>query len=249
MDELELLLDLHVRNLRQGPGSDAMTRRAIELAGLRDRANLQIADIGCGTGSSALVLAQELDAKITAVDFLAPFLEVLGERAIAAGLAAKITPQEASMESLPFAESSLDVIWSEGAIYNIGFEQGVREWKRFLKPGGILAASELTWLTHERPEPLQAHWDAQYLEVATASHKIAILEQHGYRLLGYFPLPDECWMENYYQPLRHGFADFLQRHDSDAVRAIVAEEESEIALYERYRAFVSYGFYIAQRIA
>ncbi|MGA1561585.1 MAG: SAM-dependent methyltransferase, partial [Gammaproteobacteria bacterium] len=144
---------------------------------------------------------------------------------------------------------SLDVIWSEGAIYNIGFERGVREWKRFLKPGGILAASELTWLTHERPEPLQAHWDAQYPEVATASHKIAILEQHGYRLLGYFPLPDDCWMENYYQPLRDSFADFLKRHHSDAARAIVAEEEGEIALYERYRGFVSYGFYIAQRIA
>ena len=29
--------------------------------------------------------------------------------------------------------------------------------------------------------------------------------------------------------------------------AIVAAEEAEIALYERHRAFVSYGYYIAQK--
>ena len=70
MDELQLLLDLHQDGPRQGPGGDRETRLAVELSGLKHVSDLKIADIGCGTGASTLVLARELDAHITAVDFL-----------------------------------------------------------------------------------------------------------------------------------------------------------------------------------
>jgi SAM-dependent methyltransferase len=152
------------------------------------------------------------------------------------------------MDSLPFEADSLDAIWSEGAIYNIGFENGVRRWRQYLKPGGILAVSELTWLTANRPAELEAHWSAHYPEVGTASSKLVVLERNGYAPLGYFVLPENCWLENYYRPLQQRFPAFLaQNGSSDAAAAVVAEEEVEIALYERYRAFYSYGFYIARR--
>ena len=155
MDELQLLLDLHKDGTRQGPGGDDETRLAIALSGLRGQSGLRIADIGCGTGASTLVLAEDLDAQITAVDFLGGFLERLRANAEAKGLSERITTLEQSMEALPFEDGSLDAIWSEGAIYNIGFEEGVRSWRRFLKPGGILAASEITWLSATRPQELQ----------------------------------------------------------------------------------------------
>jgi ubiquinone/menaquinone biosynthesis C-methylase UbiE len=147
MDDLKLLIDLHLTADRQGPGGEAETRRAIELAGLAKRRNLKLADIGCGTGASTLVLAKALDAHIFAVDFLPDFLDVLRSRAGSAGVADRIEAVTASMDALPIEPGSLDAIWSEGAIYNMGFENGVRQWRRFLKPGGILAVSELTWLT------------------------------------------------------------------------------------------------------
>ena len=40
-------------------------------------------------------------------------------------------PLAASMEDLPFESSYFDLIWSEGAIYNIGFEKGIKTWKPF----------------------------------------------------------------------------------------------------------------------
>lgn len=247
MDNLGLLIDLHITAERQGPGDAAETRRAIELSGLLERRRLKIADIGCGTGASTLVLAADLDAHITAVDFLSDFLDALGLRAAQAGLAERVTTVNASMDSLPFELGSLDAIWSEGAIYNIGFENGVRRWRRFLKPGGILVVSELTWLTANRPAELEAHWCGRYPEVDTASSKLAVLERNGYAPLGYFVLPEHCWLENYYRPLQQRFPAFLAKHgSSDAATAVVADEEVEIALYERYRAFVSYGFYIAR---
>lgn len=86
MDDLRLLMDLHITADRQGPGGAAETRRAIELSGLSMRRSLKIADIGCGTGASTLVLAKDLDAHIVAVDFLSDFLDVLRSRAARAGI-------------------------------------------------------------------------------------------------------------------------------------------------------------------
>ncbi len=247
MDDLALLASLHGGAERQGPGGDAETRRAIEISGLAKGRALKVADIGCGTGASTLVLANALDAQITAIDFLPEFLDRLHTRAVSAGLGERISTQAASMENLCFPAASLDAIWSEGAIYNMGFERGIQAWRPFLKPGGILAISELTWLTAERPAELEAHWLGQYSEVATASAKMAVLERSGYAPMGYFVLPERCWLEGYYRPMQQRFPGFLQTHPNEAARAIVAEEEREIALFERYREFFGYGFYIARK--
>jgi SAM-dependent methyltransferase len=248
VDDLPLLIDLHKDAARQGPGGDDQTRLAVTLSGLKGRTQLHIVDMGCGTGASTLVLADELDAQITAVDLFPDFLGKLEAAAHDAGIADRITTLCASMDALPFADEECDAIWSEGAIYNIGFEAGIKAWRRFLKPGGILAVSELTWLTDSRPEELQAHWDSEYAEVDTASAKLAILERLGFTPVGYFVLPDRCWLNNYYKPMQQRFARFLKKHaPSDAASGIVAAEEVEIMLYERYRAFFGYGFYIARK--
>lgn len=246
---LALMVDLHGGGARQGPGDDASTRLALQLAGVTPAASaLAIADLGCGTGASSLVLAEATGATVTAVDIVPAFLATLQDRAVARGLAGRLTTLTASMAALPLADASFDVVWSEGAIYSVGFEAGVRTWRRFLKPGGVLAVSELTWFTANRPAPLTAHWEREYPEVGTASAKLAVLERCGYAPVGYFSLPERCWLEAFYRPLQARFADFLRRHGDDAARALVAEHEAEIALYERYRDFFGYGFYIARRL-
>jgi cyclopropane fatty-acyl-phospholipid synthase-like methyltransferase len=248
MDDMQLLIDLHKGGRRQGPGGDAETRLAITLSGLRGQRHLRIADIGCGTGASSLILAEELDAHITAVDFLPEFLQELERAAAQAGGADRITTRAQSMDDLSFKEGELDAIWSEGAIYNMGFEAGIAAWKPFLKPGGILAVSELTWLTRERPAELQAHWDNEYSQVDTASAKLALLEHQGFSPMGYFVLPEYCWLDNYYRPMQQRFSGFLEAHGhSAAAKAIVAAEKVELDLYERNRGFVSYGYYVAQK--
>jgi SAM-dependent methyltransferase len=249
MEHMDLLIDLHRDAERQGPGGDDETRLSIALSGLRDARGLEIADIGCGTGASTLVLARELDAAVTAVDFLPEFLQQLDMAAAREHLSGRIDTRVASMDELPFAAQSLDAIWSEGAIYNMGFAAGVKAWRRFLKPGGILAVSELTWLTLERPEELDQFWMQEYPEVDRASAKIAILEANGFSPVGYFPLAQHCWLDNYYRPMQARFPQFLARHgNAEAAAAIVAAEQNEIALYERNKAYVSYGYYIARKL-
>lgn len=248
MDEDNLLINLHKQGYRQGSGGDAETEQALNLAMIDRAVPLKVADIGCGTGASALLLARLLNAHVTAVDFLQPFLDVLNQRAKSAGVAERISTLACSMNNLPFTNGELDVIWSEGAIYNIGFEKGVTEWRRFLKKGGLLVASEITWLTDSRPAELQKHWEHEYPEIDVASAKIRVLEKQGYSPIGYFVLPEQCWLDEYYRPMQASFGDFLNRNgNSEEARKIVAAEQQEIDLYETYKAYISYGVYVARK--
>ena len=75
-----------------------------------------------------------------------------------------------------------------------------------------------------------------------------MLTDNGLNLVGYFTLDETCWMQNYYNNLLASFDSFLERHNNseDAI-AIVEAEKHEIDLYERYKDYISYGFYIATK--
>lgn len=49
----------------------------------------------------------------------------VAHRAVEAQVKDKIDIANHSMDDLPYEHESLDMIWSEGAIYNIGFERGI----------------------------------------------------------------------------------------------------------------------------
>lgn len=250
MTELELIIDLHLRNDRQGPGGDEETLRALGLTRLSTTEPLVVADIGCGTGASSLVLAWALNARITAIDAAAPFIERVRNRAAASGLSDRIDAMVGRMEALPFEHGRFDLIWSEGAIYNMGFAEGLRAWKPFLRPGGVVAVTELTWTTAERPAEVDAFWSEAYPGIDTASGKLRRLEEAGYEPLGMFFLPRECWEKNYYRPLRAGIPSFLDRHaGSVEARRIAEAEESEIAMHREHGAWYGYAFYIARHPA
>ena len=248
MEGLDLLGDFYCGLDYLGPGGAEQTALALALAGLDETSPLQVADIGCGTGASALALASRLNATVTAVDFLPQFLQRLASKARAQGLEDRIRTLDCDMSRLPFRADSLDMIWSEGAIYNLGFRRGVREWREFLSPGGVLAVSEITWLTPARPAPLERFWNSAYPEIDTAPAKLQVLQEAGFTPLGYFVLPETCWMDNYYEPMAAGFDAFLSRHqDSPGAQALVEEQRREIDLYRRYSEYYSYGFYVARR--
>ncbi|KZY62857.1 class I SAM-dependent methyltransferase, partial [Oleiphilus sp. HI0066] len=186
---------------------------------------------------------------ITSVDFLQAFLDVLNDRASEVELASRISTLCASMDDLPFEANSYDVLWSEGAIYNIGFAKGIQEWKAYLKQGGVLVVSEVTWTTDERPQELEDYWEAAYPEIDTASNKMKVLERAGYQPLGYFTLDLHCWLEGYYGPIQASYNAFLERNaNSEGAKEIIAAEREEVAMYEKFKDFYSYGVYIAKKL-
>lgn len=247
MTELELVIDLHKNSERQGPGSEKDTLKALRFMNLPTAQYLKVADIGCGSGGQTITIAKNLNGQITAVDLFPEFLDELNEKSQNLGLTDKIVTLEKSMDELPFGKEEFDVIWSEGAIYNVGFESGIIKWKDYLKVGGYMAISEITWITQSRPKEIEDFWKHEYPEIDIASNKIKLLENNGYTLVGYFYLNQESWIDNYYKPMEARFETFLKRHDnSELARKVVEDYKAEIELYQKYKDYYSYGFYIAQ---
>ena len=249
MTELELLVDLHKGTERQGPGSTTDTLQALSLMCVKKDQKLKVADIGCGSGGQTITLANNLEGHITAIDLFPDFLHQLNQKVAELGLRERVSTLEISMDDLPFDENELDIIWSEGAIYNIGFETGIKKWKKYLKSGGYIAVSEITWLTNSRPTAIQEYWDKAYSEIDTASNKMKILEENGFTPVGYFILPQSSWLDNYYKPLKNKMPSFLEKHNnSPMAQSIVEESKEEMRLYNKYKDYYSYGFYIANKL-
>lgn len=248
MTEIELIIDLHKNNERQGPGSEKDTLRALGFIDLAQKSKVKLADLGCGSGGQTITLAQNTSGLITAVDLFPEFLVELEEKSNKLGFDKRINTLQASIDNLPFESGEFDIIWSEGAIYNMGFEKGIQNWKKFLKHGGYLALSEITWTTNSRPEEIESFWTSDYPEVDTASNKIGVLENFGFSPVGYFTLSQKSWIDSYYKPLETKFETFLERHgNSELARKVVGDCRSEINLYMKYKDYFSYGFYIAKK--
>lgn len=248
MTELELIIDLHKNSEMQGPGSDKETLKALDFISLPNGRELKVADIGCGSGRQTITLAQKINGQITAIDLFPEFLDELNEKSKNLGLTEKIVTLEKSMDDLLFESQEFDIIWAEGAIYNIGFENGVTIWKEFLKSGGFLALSEITWITNSRPKGIEDFWAQEYPEIDIASKKIKILEENDFTLEGYFNLSQESWIDNYYKPMEARFEAFLKRNrNSELAKKVVEENKAEIELFHKYKNFYSYGFYIARK--
>jgi len=249
MTDIEYIIDFHLGGKRQGPGSDKETLKALSFINTANNKDLSVADIGSGTGAQTISIANNIDGKVLAVDLFPQFLDKVNENANKLGLQDKVLTMEASMDKLPFITNEFDIIWSEGAIYNIGFENGLRQWKPFIKEGGYVAVTEISWLSNNRPSEVHEFWTNAYPEIDTISNKTKVLEENGYSPVAHFILPNNCWLDNYYNPMEERFSSFLEKHaNSKAAKAIIDGEQKEIELYKKYGTYYGYVFYIAKRI-
>ena len=180
-----------------GPGSEADTLRAFASVpkGIKN-----ILDIGCGTGAASLVLAQQGEISVTALDNSESSLQTLEGRAKKAGLTNKVKTCCASMLSIPFGDNGFDLIWCENSAYIMGVERALKEWQRLLSAGGYLVVSDLVWITNTPDDALKAFWLNAYPDMVTAEERLVQAEQAGYILVDHFNLSDSAWA-NYIEPL------------------------------------------------
>jgi len=175
------------------------------------------------------------------------FLETLIKKAKENNLIDRITAKEMLMDNLTFDENSFDVIWSEGAVYNIGFEKGLTLWRKYLKDNGYIAVSEISWLTDTRPEEIEQYWVNAYSEIDTIENKLSVIEKCGYTSVAHFVMDEKCWL-NYYQPLLENAEEFLKKYDyADEVKEFLELGKIEADMYNRFKDYYSYVFYIAKK--
>lgn len=232
---------------RQGPGDRASTERALGLLPPLSR-NQRILDIGCGAGAQTLDLARATEARIVAVDNHPAFVATLSTNVAALGLGERITAQVGDMHDLPFPDASFDVLWSEGAIFVIGFSRGLTEWRRLLKPGGHLVVSEFCWFQDDPPaELVELHFDGAPAAGNVEARREAIAKSE-YRLVGEFVLPEVVWWESYYAPLGEELVRFRDRHAQDPEALEVAARcQQEIDLAHKYPGVYGYVYFVLQQ--
>lgn len=233
---------------RQGPGSPGVTIKAL---GFIDNLTEQshIADLGCGTGGQTMILGQHAPGRITGLEVSSDFIQIFNRNAAQLGLQDKVTGIVGSMDNLPFEKESLDLIWSEGAIYNIGFERGLNEWRKYLKQDGYVAVTEASWFTGERPAEIHDFWMLHYPGIDTIPVKVAQMQKAGYVPVATFILPENCWTEHYFRPGIIAQEEFLAKYTGNKdAEEFVASQRHEAALYHKYKAFYGYVFYIGKKI-
>ncbi|NJK28086.1 MAG: class I SAM-dependent methyltransferase [Coleofasciculaceae cyanobacterium SM2_3_26] len=211
----EWLYDLYADLPRQGPGSAEATRRAFQAMQALPTSP-RILDIGCGTGKQTLDLATLTDGEVVAVDNYAPFLQRLQERAIAVGVGDRIRCIAADMAALEFPEASFDILWSEGAIYSIGFQRGLEIWQPLLRSAGHIAVTEISWLKPDYPEALQQFWAMEYPAMKSLTENVALVQAAGYRLIEHFMLSEQDWWQDYYAPLETRVAELKKAWEAIA---------------------------------
>jgi len=242
----EFMYELFSDMPRQGPGSNKCTRKAYKLLpNLSPQPN--ILDVGCGSGMQTLELARISEGQITALDNYQPYLDDLKRRAEYAGFNNRIRTVNGSMFELPFVKGFFELIWSEGAIFIIGFERGVREWKQLIKRGGYLVVSELTWIKTDIPEEIRTYLEGEYPGIKTIAENIEIIGQEDYDLVGSFTLPESGWWDDFYKPLQKRIN--LLRHkyaENPEALAVLDASKEEIDMYRKYSLCYGYVFYMMQ---
>ena len=246
--DFALICEYFVELERQGPGSPEATMRALGFIGdLSHESN--IADLGCGTGGQTMVLAQNTQGNITALDLFPGSIEKLNAAAGTLGLQDRVKGIVGSMDNLPFEHEEFDLIWSEGAIANIGFEKGLNYWKGFLKKGGFVAVTYESWFTEERPAEIEKFWLDAVPEMGAIGHNVSIMQKAGFVPTAVFTLPESCWTDTYFAPQKARQEDFLQKHAGNkTAETFVAYLKHEEDLYSKYKQYYGYAFYIGQKL-
>lgn len=240
----ELLVRLHQGLARLGPGNSASTLRALALCEHLPPAP-DVLDVGCGTGAQTLDLAKATDGQIKAVDLFDVFLQQLNESAGEQHLDHRIQTEVADMSALPFAPASFDLVWSEGAAYNIGFDQALTTWKPLLRPGGYLALTELSWFQPSPPDELTKFWSENYPAIRNVEANLDAAKALGLQLVDNFHLPTEAWTHGYYAPLKKRLALFQTELAEDAdAQELVRMMEYEMSLMDRFSEFFGYEFFV-----
>jgi len=246
--DFDLICEYFSSMERQGPGSPEVTIKALSFIDNLTNES-RIADIGCGTGGQTMVLAKHTLGHITGIDLFPTFIDLFNSNATKLNLQDRVKGVVGSMDNLPFKKEEFDLIWSEGAIYNIGFERGLNEWRKFLKTGGYVAVSEASWFTEERPAEIDEFWMEAYPEIDTIPNKVAQMQKAGYIPVATFILPENCWAEHFYTPQVSAQETFLKRHTGNkTAEELISNQRREAQLYYKYKAYYGYVFYIGKKI-
>lgn len=226
-----------------GPGDNIHTLNVLNL--LPKQQFGLIVDAGCGSGRQTIALAKKLGILVHALDLHQPFLDDLMRRARTAGIEHLIRTHCMDMKDIPGSFQNIDLLWSEGAAYNIGFSNALTIWASAIDIGGFAVVSEMSWLRDQIPDAAREFFLSNYPDMHSIQQNLAIAEQAGYRVLTTYTLPREAWVKGYYDILGKR-AKILTSHPDPSFRDFAVEIIREIEIFEQSEDSYGYVFYVLQ---
>ena len=226
------------------PGDDSVSLYV--LRSLPEHRFEVVVDAGCGAGRQTFVLADELKTLVHAVDSYQPFLDRLRHRAKEKNLGQLVRTHWMDMKDIPSVFPIIDLLWAEGAAYNIGFANALATWAKAIRQGAFAVVSELCWLREKIPDAVREFFRSGYPEVQSVEQNIATAEKAGYKIFNIYTLPKEAWMRDYYDTLEPR-AKSLVRHSDIAVRDLAIETLKEIGTFKNAQDSYGYVFFVLQR--
>jgi len=243
----QVMTDIYGSLPRQGPGNAESTRKAFSMLGELPERPMTL-DIGCGTGAQTLELAKLTPGHIIALDTFDWALDTVSEKVVQAGLVGRVHTTKQSMDAMNYREETFDLIWSEGALYIMGFENALKTCRRLLKPDGYLAASELCWFAADPPQELRDFWAQGYPDMKSVGDNVQLIADCGFELLGHFHLPDRAWWDDYYTPMLKRLPELREKYaDSPDALAMFDENDTEMAIHKKYSKSYGYEFFVCRR--
>lgn len=242
----EVFFEVFEKLPRQGPGNLACTRRALDFCqGLATPP--RILDLGCGSGAQSLDLAQLTGGSILAIDLHAPLVERLRSQLQSQGLSERVEARVADMSALNLPAASFDLVWSEGALYNLGLERALAISKDLLRSGGYLAFTEAVWRTSEPPIEAREAF-ADYPAMSRVDDVLHLAEKFGWDLMGHFELPDEAWWQDFYHPMERRIGELREQYAGDKERLEALEMVAqEPEMHRRCGHTYGYEFFILRK--
>ena len=247
MTQEELFYSIFDNIPRQGPGTKTSTLKAFSV--IKDLpATGKMLDIGCGKGAQTFDLAEVFPGDITAIDNHLFFVDFLNQQAKQLNLQNRVQAMVADMNDLPFSETQFDIIWAEGSIFITGFENGLKNWAKFLKPDGYMVLSEAAWVHRNPPTEIADFWNAVYPDIMSMDEQKQVIENCGYQIIESFQLPGEGWTNEYYaylEPLIHKSIEEFQNQPE--LMGLLNALQTEIDMYKKYGDYYGYAFYVMKK--
>ena len=199
-------------------------------AALGPRTGELVVDVGARDARHTIRLVQAHGLRAVALDPVPVHCERAKQAVAEAGLDGEIEVVEGEIESLPFADASVDWIWCRDVLVHVDVRHGLAECTRVLRPGGAMIA--YVTLATERLEPREraelvdaaaiASFDAAEIEAAAAAAGLAL--QSVDRLGSEWRermIEDKTWdpSQDLLQLARLARSDFAEQYGEAAVAA------------------------------